>query len=144
MNNELERHKTGDKIKWVITLFAFILVFVLLLGLIVGWFDKKEQVEQEETGETFIVTPQNSSKSMSLTATTFSQAESVITCSNDIYTITANTSHFDGAINWSMAWTGTEVYWNSSDKTTTVTDCVQLTVVNSRTVRVNCLRPFGQ
>ena len=47
MNNELERHKTNDKIKWILTLLAFILVGVMLAGIICGWFDKKEQTPKE-------------------------------------------------------------------------------------------------
>lgn len=43
MRNELEQHKTNDKIKWVLTLCAFILIAVMLTGIICGWFDKKEE-----------------------------------------------------------------------------------------------------
>ena len=50
-NNELYEHKRSDTVKWVLTLFAFILVGVLLAGIILGWFDKKEEppVEEEQT-----------------------------------------------------------------------------------------------
>ena len=47
-NNELYEHKRSDTVKWVLTLFAFILVGVMLAGVILGWFDKKEEVPAEE------------------------------------------------------------------------------------------------
>ena len=50
-NNELYEHKRSDTVKWVLTLFAFILVGVMLAGIILGWFDKKDElpVGEEQT-----------------------------------------------------------------------------------------------
>lgn len=48
MSNELYEHKRSDTIKWVLTLLAFILVGVMLAGIILGWFDKKEEPPAEE------------------------------------------------------------------------------------------------
>lgn len=42
---ELNRHKTSDKVKWVLTLLAFILVGVMFAGILCGWFDKGEGEE---------------------------------------------------------------------------------------------------
>lgn len=47
-NNELYEHKRSDTVKWVLTLFAFIFVGVMLAGIILGWFDKKEEPPAEE------------------------------------------------------------------------------------------------
>ena len=47
-NNELYEHRRSDTVKWVLTLFAFILVGVMLAGVILGWFDKKEEPPAEE------------------------------------------------------------------------------------------------
>lgn len=47
-NNELYEHRRSDTVKWVLTLFAFILVGVMLAGIILGWFDKKEEPPAEE------------------------------------------------------------------------------------------------
>ena len=47
-NNELYEHKRSDTVKWVLTLFAFILVGVMLAGIILGWFEKKEEPPAEE------------------------------------------------------------------------------------------------
>lgn len=51
MSNELYEHKRSDTIKWILTLLAFILVGVMLAGVILGWFDKKDElpVEEEQT-----------------------------------------------------------------------------------------------
>lgn len=57
--NELKRHKKSDKIKWVITSIAFVLVFVFLAGLCMqlfgndklkplNWFKKTECVHIDE------------------------------------------------------------------------------------------------
>lgn len=48
MSNELYKHKRSDTIKWILTLLAFILVGVMLAGVILGWFDKKEEPPAEE------------------------------------------------------------------------------------------------
>lgn len=48
MSNELYQHKRSDTIKWVLTLLAFILVGIMLAGVILGWFDKKEEPPAEE------------------------------------------------------------------------------------------------
>lgn len=47
-NNELYEHKRSDTVKWALTLFAFILVGVMFAGVILGWFDKKEEPPAEE------------------------------------------------------------------------------------------------
>ena len=55
-NNELYEHKRSDTVKWVLTLFAFILVGVMLAGVILGWFDKKDEPPAEEQTEQAAVT----------------------------------------------------------------------------------------
>lgn len=52
MSNELYEHKRSDTIKWVLTLLAFILVGVMLAGIILGWFEKKEDPPAEEEQQT--------------------------------------------------------------------------------------------
>lgn len=56
-NNELYEHKRSDTVKWVLTLFAFILVGVMLAGVILGWFDKKEEppAEEEQTEQAAVI-----------------------------------------------------------------------------------------
>lgn len=56
-NNELYEHRRSDTAKWVLTLFAFILVGVMLAGIILGWFDKKEEppAEEEQTEQAAVM-----------------------------------------------------------------------------------------
>ena len=56
-NNELYEHKRSDTVKWVLTLLAFILVGVMLAGVILGWFDKKEEppAEEEQTEQAAVI-----------------------------------------------------------------------------------------
>lgn len=56
-NNELYEHKRSDTVKWVLTLFAFILVGVMLAGIILGWFDKKDEppAEEEQTEQAAVM-----------------------------------------------------------------------------------------
>ncbi len=42
MKDELQQHKTSNTVKWILTLIAFILIGVLLIGIILGWFERKE------------------------------------------------------------------------------------------------------
>ena len=54
MNNELQEHKKSDTVKWILTLVGFILVGMLLIGIILGWFEKKEvQGDQREQAQAF-------------------------------------------------------------------------------------------
>ena len=57
MSNELYQHKRSDTIKWVLTLLAFILVGVMLAGIILGWFEKKEEspAEEEQTEQAAVI-----------------------------------------------------------------------------------------
>ena len=47
-NSELQQHKTADTVKWILTLIAFILVGIMLIGIICGWFDKKAQPQEKQ------------------------------------------------------------------------------------------------
>ncbi len=55
-NNNLKNHITSDKIKWIVTLLAFVLVAVLFAGIFAGWFKvpvpkDEKPAASEETGE---------------------------------------------------------------------------------------------
>ena len=45
--SDLYQHVKSDKVKWVLTLFAFIIVAVMLAGIICGWFERKEETEEQ-------------------------------------------------------------------------------------------------
>ena len=46
MNNELNKHKSSDKIKWVLTLIAFLLVGATLAGILLGFLAPKVRTEE--------------------------------------------------------------------------------------------------
>lgn len=143
MSNELEQHKISDKIKWILTLCAFVLVGVMITGIICGWFTKKDEKPETDETATFTVTPQNTASKMKLTAMAYS-GDDEISAYAETYTLVATTKYYSGAVSWSVAWTGDEVYWNSAEKTESVDDCITLTTIDERSVRVECLQPFGQ
>lgn len=47
----LFEHKKSDTVKWVLTLVAFLIVGVMLAGILCGWFEKEEEIPQEEQQE---------------------------------------------------------------------------------------------
>ena len=51
----LFEHKKSDTVKWVLTLVAFLIVGVMLAGILCGWFEKKEELPQEETQQAAVV-----------------------------------------------------------------------------------------
>lgn len=54
-DKELYDHKKSDTVKWVLTLVAFLIVGVMLAGIICGWFEKKEELPQEESEQAAVV-----------------------------------------------------------------------------------------
>lgn len=104
MNNELQAHKTSDKIKWILTLIAFIFVGIMLTGIILGWFEKEDQPKQSEDNN-IIVTPTEQS------AMRFNTTRAASTNS---YTITATVTPIDATntnIDWSIAWKNPASNW---------------------------------
>lgn len=51
----LFEHKKSDAVKWVLTLVAFLIVGVMLAGILCGWFEKKEELPEEETQHATVV-----------------------------------------------------------------------------------------
>ncbi len=162
MNNELQKHKTSDTVKWVLTLLAFILVGVMLIGIICGWFDKKEQIpsdaEQTNIDETtgnvnaelnggLVVTPSGSNRFMRLTATPLSASESdgIAPLAEDSYTLIATVEPAnadDTLVDWAVNWTNASDSWASGK---TVSDYVTLTQTSdgSLSARLTCKKAFA-
>lgn len=151
MNNELQKHKTGDTIKWVLTLVGFILVGVMLTGIILGWFEKKEDVpepnvtESMETDSELVINPEPTSKGFALISRTLSVDEyadyGVSALAEGAYTITATvkdsagfTSEAVQYVSWSMDWAST----NNAD----VTDYVTMTT-DGTTATFSCNQAFS-
>lgn len=156
MNNELERHKTNDKIKWILTLLAFILVGVMLAGIICGWFDKKEQTpkEPEQTvsedkganGGLVLNPSSNSLIRLAVTPLSANADEGIAAQAEDGYTLTATVQPAnadDTAVDWSVAWSNASSSWASGK---TVTDYVTVTPASdgALTARVECKQAFGE
>lgn len=127
MNNELQEHKTSDKIKWILTLIAFIAVGIMLTGIILGWFEKKDKPEKQDENQ-IVVTPQESKTAMRLNA-------SRAAASGNSYTITATVTPSDATntnIDWSIAWKNGSSAWasgkNVSDYVTVAPDGNSATV----------------
>ena len=145
MSNELYEHKRSDTIKWVLTLLAFILVGVMLAGIILGWFDKKE-TEEEQAGVpvySFIVGNGEGNR-MSLT----SVRNSAVT--GESVTITATVEPDNEAentgVDWTATWKNAGSVWASGKS---VSDYVTLTpggedYAASKSVTLENLQPFGE
>lgn len=145
MSNELYEHKRSDTVKWVLTLVAFIVVGVMLAGIILGWFEKKE-AEEEQAGVpvySFIVGNGEGNR-MSLT----SVRNSAVT--GESVTITATVEPDNEAentgVDWTAAWKNAGSVWASGKS---VSDYVTLTpggedYVASKSVTLENLQPFGE
>ena len=153
-NNELYEHKRSDTVKWVLTLFAFILVGVMLAGIILGWFDKKdeppaeEQQQTEEGGE--LVVNDGINDGVSLMSEKISPADfeayGVSPLAESAQTVTATIQPSDAlnkAVDWSVAWANASSAWADGK---TVTDYVTVTPTadGALTATAECLQAFGE
>ena len=152
-NNELYEHKRSDTVKWVLTLFAFILVGVMLAGVILGWFDKKEEppAEEEQTEQAAVMDGKGNAMDadmvypmpakMSFNAQTFSAAvtsEKSVEVRTEAYVIPENANNRE--VDFSVAWG--EGAQRSAEP---VTDYVTVTPESdgSRIATVSCKKAFG-
>lgn len=153
-NNELYEHKRSDTVKWVLTLFAFILVGVMLAGIILGWFDKKEEPptgeeqQQTEYGGMFVGEAEGSGirvMSAKISPTNYEEygispmAESAQRLTATITPANATNQEVD----WAVAWVNPSSSWASGK---TVTDYVTVTPTSdgALTANVECLQAFGE
>ena len=159
-NNELYEHKRSDTVKWVLTLFAFILVGVMLAGVILGWFDKKEEppAEEEQTEQAAVTDGEGNAMDadmvypmpakMSFNAQTFAQfgepgsaavtSEKSVEVRIEAYVIPENANNRE--VDFSVAWG--EGAQRSAEP---VTDYVTVTPESdgSRIATVSCKKAFG-
>ena len=150
MNNELQEHKKSDTVKWILTLVGFILVGMLLIGIILGWFEKKEvqgvQREQAQAFQSMIVS-ESVGHNMSLASVR--SAEPVAQALESV-TLTAtvkpdNTAENTG-VDWDIKWKNSSSSWANGKS---VTSYVTLTpsgdsYAQSKIVTLNNLQPFGE
>lgn len=161
--NELRRHKKSDKIKWVFTGIAFVLVAVMLTGICLQlfgtgkqkpseWFKKPDTeqttpVPNDTTDNGGLVVTPASTKTMRLTAKALSaSADNGATTQSGDYTLTATVMPDNAdnkAVDWSFAWVNANSEWATGK---TVTDYIEVTPQSdgSTTATVKSKLAFGE
>lgn len=157
----LSEHKKSDTVKWVLTLVAFLIVGVMLAGIIGGWFEKEEELPQEETEQAAVVDSDGNPmtenkvypmpKAMSFSALAFISADSsthsggtgMESQSSVDVRIEAIVYPDDAAnkeVDFSVAWGNAPTHGSE-----TVTDYLTVTPDSdgSRLATVSCKKPFG-
>lgn len=152
MSNELRKHITGDTVKWILTLLAFILVGVMLVGIICGWFDKRaveseqEEQEQMQPSQSMVVSEgigRNMSLSCVRSAEPTAQALESVTLTA---TVKPDNTAENTGVDWTVAWVNSSSEWAAGK---TVTDYVTVTpngegYAESKTVTLANLQPFAE
>ena len=157
MSKELNRHKKSDKIKWIFTGVAFVIVFVLFAGLCMQLFAKGEykpsewfqQNEQSETQSDNAVVSNGTNHGVHLVSEKISRemfAEYGISPQVETaYTLTATLSPSSAdvrGVNWSVSWANAQSEW-ATDKT--VEEYVSLSPSeDTSSCTVSCLQDFGE
>lgn len=151
--SDLYNHVRSDKVKWVLTLFAFIVVAVMLAGIICGWFEKKEETE-EQSHETAMdggmVVGNAQSGGVALMSARIMSAEyedyGVNALADTAYTLTATIEPSDAtnkSVDYTAAWKNANSTWaNGKDVADYVT--VQQASEGSLNATVTCLQAFGE
>ncbi len=130
MNNELQEHKKSDTVKWILTLVAFLLVGILLLGAILGWFEKKEPVKEAQSGGGMEVAEVQSNGISLLSARiapTNYEEYGISPLAENAYTLTATVTPSDAAnkkVDWTIAFKNASSSWATGK---TVTDYATVT-----------------
>lgn len=153
-NNELYEHKRSDTVKWVLTLFAFILVGVMLAGIILGWFDKKEEPpageEQQQTEDGGMVVGEAEGIEMRVMSAKISPANyeeyGISPMAESAQRLTATIMPANATnqeVDWAVVWVNPSSSWASGK---TVTDYVTVTPTSNGalTANVECLQAFGE
>lgn len=146
MNNELQAHKTSDRIKWLCTLAGFIVIGVMLIGIICGMAIKKDDDSADGAENGVIVTlPDNTGSGVGLTKTTLPSAQYAVygisEQAESAFTITATVTDEYGQtpepyqqVTYAMAW--------ATESQENIDDYVTMTV-NGTTAVFGCLKGFN-
>ena len=153
-NNELYEHKRSDTVKWVLTLFAFILVGVMLAGIILGWFDKKEEPpageEQQQTEDGDMVVDEAEGSGIRVMSAKISPSNyeeyGISSMAESAQRLTATITPANATnqeVDWAVVWVNPSSSWASGK---TVTDYVTVTPTSdgALTANVECLQAFGE
>lgn len=141
-----------DKIKWILTLIAFILVALTLAGIICGWFTPKTDEtapEEEKTESSFIVTPTSTDK-ISLSSKLISAEDFAVYAipptaeSSFVLTATVEPADaFNQNVDFSVSFVNPDSEWA---KGKTATDYVKTTAVSGskNSATVSCVSAFAE
>lgn len=162
--NDFNRHKRSDKIKWVFTGIAFVLVFVMLIGMCLQlfgtgkqkpseWFKKPEteqttpEIPDENGGAVISESASNGVRLMSAKLAPADYAENGISPqAESAYTLTATVTPATAdnkLIDWSVSWVNADSDFAAGKN---VTDYVTVTPQSngSATATVQCKQAFGE
>lgn len=166
--NELKRHKKSDKIKWVFTGIAFVLVFVMLIGMCLQFFGTGKQKPSEwfkkpDTEQTMpddkggdksksggAIVNESASIGIKLMSAKIApaaySANGISAQADSAYALTATIIPADvmnKAVDWSIAWVNGNGTFASGK---TVTDYVTVTPTSdgALTANVVCKQAFGE
>lgn len=163
---DLARHKRTDKIKWILTAAAFLLVAVMLVGLCLQCFGSGKQKPSEwfagdgkETSVTdglLVSGTESNGSGIALTSMVIPvnqyAAYGVSPIAESAQTVTASFKDYDGdplseadtariKLTWTPAWKST----NGWGKGKTVTEYVTVSVnEDTHTATLSCLQAFGE
>ena len=158
--SDLNRHVKSDKVKWAITAIAFVLAFVMLIGIafqvfmpdgkkLTDWFEKQpaqeEELPEENSGAVIDQASDNGVKVMTAKIAPEQYAEyGVSALAENAYTLTATVSgDADAAVTYSAAWKNPSSEWATGK---TVSDYVTVSQgsVGSQTATVSVLQAFSE
>lgn len=162
--NELHKHKSADRVKWVFTFTALFLIVVMLIGMCLqlfgsenqkpsNWFDDEdknvdttEENKQLNGGMTLDIP--DVSASLALSSYSIPQEEfsayGVSAAAESAVTITATLTPADATnknLNWSLAWMDSNAEFANGK---VVTEYLNIASHDGLSVNIECLKPFGE
>lgn len=156
MKNELNQHKNSDRVKWWLTLIAFLLVGATIAGMLLGYLTprtvEKDPINQEQQEANLdnggLKVSQSVNNGMSLMSVKLMSAEyetyGVTNSAESAFVLNATISPDSAAnqgVSWNAFWLGANSGF-SQDKV--VSDYVTITPQeNGTSLMIECLAPFG-
>lgn len=145
MYNELNKHKSSDKLKWWITLIAFLLMGVTIGGMLLGYIKPMEQPqkepvqqEQEASAESggFNTEFVNTNGVKLFSATPMKYSRTTGTATKQIYATVEPATASNKDVSWTIDWE------NQREELVTDYVTVEPTAANQLVADVTCYAPF--